>query len=100
MIKVFNSKKLYTLSELEFHIVKQDYLDMKNYFEFYRIAFYYDCMQVLVDFSDRSSIEEFINYVEVNGKIFKYKDIHKNPERFRVLLEQDKLIDTIDRNLP
>lgn len=100
MIKVFDSKKLYTPKDPEFHIVKQDYLDMKGYFVIYRIAFFYKCKMVLIDFSDRSSIEELINYVEVNGKIFKYKDIHKNPERFRMLLQQDQLIDTIDRNLP
>lgn len=56
MIKVFDSEKLYTPKDPEFHIVKQDYLDMKGYYVIYRIAFFYKCKMVLVDFSDIYSL--------------------------------------------
>lgn len=39
MIKVFDSVNLYTPKDPEFHIVKQDYLDMTGYYVIYRITF-------------------------------------------------------------
>ena len=44
--------------------------------------------------------EEYCTAIEINGKQYHFKDIHENFNKIRILLEQDKIGDMIETNLP
>lgn len=100
MIKAYDTVDLYTsVRHPDFHIEHQNYADIKDYFTIYTISFKHPrkrYVEVTIRFSDRSNIEELSNYIEINGKIYKYKDIHKNPEKFKALLEHEETIGMIE----
>lgn len=100
MINAYNTVDLYTgIRHPVFNIEHRDYADIKAYFTIYTISFKHPRkrdVEVTIRFSDRTNIEELSNYIEINGKIYKYKDIHKNPERFKALLEHEETIGMIE----
>ena len=53
-----------------------------------------------VTFSDQSWAEEYCTAIEINGKQYHFKDIHENFNKIRIMIEQDKIGDMIEANLP
>lgn len=51
-------------------------------------------------FNTKTWTHEFQNAIDINGKVFHYKDIDKNYGSIKVMIEQDFIADMIDRNLP
>ena len=53
-----------------------------------------------VTFSNQSWAEEYCTAIEINGKQYHFKDIHENFNEIRIMIEQDKIGDMIEANLP
>ena len=53
-----------------------------------------------VTFSNQTWAEEYCTAIEINGKQYHFKDIHENFNNIRIMIEQDKIGDMIEANLP
>ena len=53
-----------------------------------------------VIFSNQTWAEEYCTAIEINGKQYHFKDIHEKFNEIRIMIEQDKICDMIEANLP
>lgn len=101
--------EIYSSSEFKTYVAKDLRVERRNYivYSYYRIYFR-DAKAVTladaewichVDFSERYFQERFVNYIEINGKIYRYDDIHSNFERFKLLIDHENEIQMVEDNL-
>lgn len=101
--------EIYSSSEFKTYVAKDLHVERRNYiaYSYYRIYFR-DAKAVTladaewichVDFSERYFQERFVNYIEINGKIYRYDDIHSNFERFKLLIDHENEIQMVEDNL-
>ena len=101
--------EIYSSSEFKTYVAKDlriEYRESVTY-NYYRI-FFRNAEAVTmadaawmyhVDFSEKYFQEQFVNYIEINGKIYRYDDIRSNFERFKLLIDHENEIQMVEDNL-
>ena len=101
--------EIYSSSEFKTYVAKDLRVEYRNSitYSYYRIFFRNAKAVTLadaewichVDFSERYFQEQFVNYIELNGKKYRYDDIHSNFERFKLLIDHENEIQMVEDNL-
>lgn len=60
----------------------------------YLIEFISDGCRYSIDFSDNHFVCD--NYIEIDGKRYRYKEMNENPELIAALIEQENLLSKIE----
>lgn len=101
--------EIYSSSEFKTYIAKDLRVEYRNFstYSYYRIYFRNTKAVTLtdaewiyhVDFSERYFQEQFVNYIKINEKMYRYDDIHSNFERFKLLIDHENEIQMVEDNL-
>lgn len=101
--------EIYSSSEFKTYVAKDMQIEYKKSitYNYYRL-FFKDAKAVTladaawmhhIDFSEKYFQEKFVNYIEINGKIYRYDDIHSNFDRFKLLIDHENEIQMVEDNL-